>query len=212
FITLGRNRTLTSFELLTPTNNARVEVKKASTDPIVITWESSNTASLYTWFLDVPSGNFATPVVKLNSDANGTDTKLTLTSGTVDAVAEGAGVAEGDSIDLKWTVRAYEGTDSLTANTAFGIRVVRAKSVGMKELTKDASILVYPNPAKESVQITSSLNLNGAQIEFTNLQGVRVLSTTYNGSEIALNGLAPGVYMVSVQTTETYSTYKLIVE
>ena len=212
FITLGRNKTLTSFNLLNPSNNARVLVKKASADPIVISWEASNTAIKYTWFLDVPAGNFSTPVVKLNADVSGTDTKLSLTSGTIDAVAESAGVAEGDSILLKWTVRAYEGTDSLTANSSFNIKVVREKSVGLKESQfLNESIVVFPNPAKEFVNINTSLDLSAAQFEVLTLDGKLVLNGNGIGEEISLTGIQSGVYLLKINCPEGI-VYKKVVK
>jgi 2',3'-cyclic-nucleotide 2'-phosphodiesterase / 3'-nucleotidase / 5'-nucleotidase len=212
FITLGRNKTLTSFNLLNPSNNARVLVKKASADPIVISWEASNTATKYTWFLDVPAGNFATPVVKLNADLSGTDTKLSLTSGAIDAVAESAGVAEGDSILLKWTVRAYEGTDSLTANSSFNIKVVREKSVGLKESQfLNESIVVFPNPAKEFVKINTSLDLSAAQFEVLTLDGKLVLNGNGIGEEISLTGIQSGVYLLKINCPEGI-VYKKVVK
>ena len=212
FITLGRNKTLTSFNLLNPSNNARVLVKKASADPIVISWEASNTAIKYTWFLDVPAGNFSTPVVKLNADLSGTDTKLSLTSGAIDAVAESAGVAEGDSILLKWTVRAYEGTDSLTANSSFNIKVVREKSVGLKESQfLNESIVVFPNPAKEFVKINTSLDLSAAQFEVLTLDGKLVLNGNGIGEEISLTGIQSGVYLLKINCPEGI-VYKKVVK
>jgi hypothetical protein len=212
FITLGRNKTLTSFNLINPLNNARVLVKKASTDPVVISWEASTTATKYTWFLDVPAGNFATPVVKLNADLSGSDTKLTLTSGTIDAVAESAGVAEGDSILLKWTVRAYEGTDSLTANSSFNIKVVREKTVGLMEsMFLNESIAVFPNPAKDFVKINTSLDLSAAQFEVLTLDGKLVLNGNFNGEEISLIGIQSGVYLLKINCQQG-TVYKKVVK
>jgi len=212
FITLGRNRTLSAFNLVNPTNNARVVVKKASVEPIAISWQTSNTATKYTWFLDVPSGNFATPIVKLNSDINGADNQLTLSSGTVDAVAEGAGVAEGDSINLKWTVRAYEGTDSLQANTSFAIWIVRAKTVSLADLNNKIAITLYPNPATDFVQIKADADLSGAQVDIYTLQGVKVQSSVYNGSLLSVGGLSKGIYLLNLNAEAGQANYKLVIE
>ena len=211
-ITLGRNRTLSAFNLVNPMNDVRVLVEKANTTPVVISWQTSNTATKYTWFLDVPSGNFSKPVVKLNADLNGADNQLTLTSGAIDAVAEAAGVAEGDSILLKWTVRAYEGADSLTANSSFNIKVVREKTVGLMESKfLNESIAVFPNPAKDFVKINTSLDLSAAQFEVLTLDGKLVLNGNFNGEEISLIGIQSGVYLLKINCQQG-TIYKKVVK
>ncbi len=210
FITLGRNRTLTSFNLVGPTNNARIEVKKASTDPIIINWEGSTTATRYAWYLDLPSANFTNPIVKLNSDSSGIQNKLSLTSGAVDAVAESAGVAEGDSIVLKWTVKAYEGTDSLFANLPFSIKIVRQKTVGLNKIDFSDRVVLYPNPTENYLHIYSGLPLNGAHFEIVTLDGKQVLQGTYTGDEISLHGIQTGVYVLKITYEEETICKKII--
>jgi hypothetical protein len=186
-------------------------VEKANTTPVIISWQTSNTATKYTWFLDVPSGNFSTPVVKLNADLNGANNQLTLTSGAIDAVAEAAGVVAGDSINLKWTVKAYEGTDSLFAAAPFNIKVVRAKAVGLSEKDYAQVITLYPNPVNNYLKINSGIDLNGSHYEIATLDGKQVMNGTYTGEEISLSGMQSGLYIIKITYGQS-AIYKKIIK
>lgn len=211
-ITIKRKRILTPFTLVAPANNTRLLTKENNPSTVVISWSASIGATRYNWFLDVPAGNFGSPIVRLASDNNGAATTLTLTNGAIDAVAKANGVAEGDSILLKWTVKAYEAADSLFAAQPFQINIVREKSVGIAQLNLNKYLTVYPNPARNEVFIKASMNLQGAIITLTDLLGKEVLTTIYDGDAINTSELKAGIYQLSVQTAEGTAVARLVIE
>ena len=211
-ITIKRKRVLTPFTLVAPANNTRLLTKENNPSVVAITWNASTSATRYNWFLDLPAGNFGSPIVRLASDNSGAATTLTLTNGAIDAVAKANGVAEGDSILLKWTVKAYVATDSLFATQSFQINIVREKSVGLAKVSLNNNLTVYPNPARNEVFIDASMNLQGASIILTDLLGKEVLTTIYNGNAINTSELKAGIYQLSVQTAEGTAVARLVIE
>jgi hypothetical protein len=148
---LVRNKpTLSAFSLIAPANNARVEVTEASNTLVNVNWNKSNYASGYKWFVTTPNGSFSAPLLRLNSNNNGTDSILTLTSGSIDNVLSTLGIKRTDSIALKWTVYAYLNNDSLKANQDWNITLVRKRILGAFNLTapsNNARVEVVQNSA-----------------------------------------------------------------
>jgi hypothetical protein len=174
-ITLTRKRVLSNFNLTAPINNARVEVAKNSTDAVVISWSTSNKATNYRWKATIPAGNFNTPLLNLPSDNNGTDSKLTLTSGAIDAILKSNGLKVGDSITLKWTVFALETTDSLQAAQTFNITLARKRILGNFNLTAPANNITI------AVDSNNNTPINISWLTSTN-------ATTYKWLAIAAGG------------------------
>lgn len=213
FITLKRFRTLTPFNLLTPANNTRLVTKATDNTPVSITWSASNGASSYNWFLDALNGSFVTPILRLPSDNGGAATTLTLTNSAIDGVAKNAGVAEGDSVTLKWTVKAYTNNDSIFATQSYEIKIVREKSVGLlNNFEATSNVIVFPNPAKEAIDFETDLNLIGAKVIITDLLGKTVSEHIYEGSPLNISEIKVGLYLVLVQTENGILTNKLIKE
>jgi 2',3'-cyclic-nucleotide 2'-phosphodiesterase (5'-nucleotidase family) len=209
-INLTRGRLLKPFTLLGPANNARVEVKKNETSQVKINWSSAGSATnKYVWMLDLKNGSFASPLARINSDKGATDTVLTLTSGDIDALLEVNGVAEGDSIELSWTVRAYEAQDSLAAANAFGIKFVRKKSTSTSELSKQLIIAVYPNPSTGLVNFDSDNNLNEFSLTVTDVKG-RLIYKGKATQSLDLSSENAGFYFLHFEGENGSSTFKLL--
>ena len=147
---------LAPFNLISPANNARIEVAKNSPDAIIINWSASNDTAKYRWKATIPSGNFNIPLLNLPSDINGTDTKLTLTRGAIDAILKSNGLKVGDSITLKWTVYALETTDSLQASQTFNITIARKRILGNFNLIAPANNVTVAIDSNNSTPINIS--------------------------------------------------------
>ena len=201
---------LSTFALLTPANNSRVVVKDADATPITITWEKSIGATRYVWVLDLPSGNFNKPLLTLQSNSNGKNNDLTLTSGAISSALAGLGVTSGDSVSLKWAVKAYqEGHDSLIAVMPFNIKFVRFKATtNVETLTK--SIKIYPNPVVDFMNLT---NTTGKDLDFqiTDLKGQLLFEGKLSEmAKIDLNHLASGLYMFNIRNEQDSLRYLFV--
>ena len=218
-INLVRKRKLQAFGLTAPVTNTRLEVDQNETTPVLVTWASSATGATYKWFLDNASGNFSAPWAVLNSDNNGADAKLSLTAGAIDSIVALKAVVDGDSVALKWMVRAYEPNDSLQSSQTFNLLVVRKKAVGIQELSLDANLTLYPNPTTGNSRLGFTLTTEEhLQISVTDLQGKEVLhhaNKTYSAGnhelELETATLHQGVYVVKIHSSEKSSQLKLIV-
>jgi|GEM_PF-644080 len=208
-VTLARKRILGSFNLTAPANNARVEVEQNSTTPIVISWSASAKANTYKWKAATLTGNFNAPLLNLASDLSGTDTKLTLTSGAIDAILASNSIAKGDSLTLLWTVFAYETTDSLKANETFNVKLVRKAGVGINDITFNSNINVYPNPTSNELNISTN-NLSGnMNIKLYSVTGKLMINENVDASinnKIDVSNLQDGIYMLAIEGSKGQNT------
>jgi hypothetical protein len=186
---------------------------------VVITWQSSASVATYKWFLDIATGNFSNPWARIASDNSGSDTKLSLTSGAIDNVLNANGVIDGDSVNLKWTVRAYETNDSLQATQTFNLKAVRKKAVGLGQNDFITSIVLYPNPTLGNSTLSFELNQKeNIQITLLDVQGRNVIalpsmdfSSGKHEVEIPSSVLQSGIYFVQINAGEKTSLIKLVV-
>ena len=203
---------LSPFALLTPANNSRVVVKDADPTPITINWEKSTGATRYVWVLDLPSGNFNTPLLTLQSNNNGKNNDLTLTSGAISSALAGLGVTSGDSVSLKWAVKAYqEGHDSLIAVMPFNIKFVRFKvTTNVETLNLAKNIKIYPNPVVDFMNLT---NTTGKDLDFqiTDLKGQLLFEGKVSEmAKIDLSHLSSGLYIVNVRNEQDSLRYLFV--
>ncbi|MES2559863.1 MAG: choice-of-anchor I family protein [Bacteroidota bacterium] len=214
-----RKRTLQAFVLTAPANNTRLEVEQNETTPVLVTWSASATGATYKWFLDNAAGNFTAPWSVMMADNGGTDTKLSLTTGAIDAIVAAKAVVDGDSVTLKWTVRAYEPNDSLQSSQTFNLLVVRKKAVGLNEVNLNAFIKLYPNPTNGNSNLSFTLqSAEQLHISVTDLQGKEVVhSINMNGVagvneiELPTAGVTDGIYFVTLSSNGKSDQTKLVV-
>jgi hypothetical protein len=135
-------------------------------------------------------------LLRISSDNSGADTKLTLTSGTISSVLQGFGIQLGDSIVLKWTVRAYrELGDSIQAISANNIKLVRYKEpTGSVNAQFVNGFSLYPNPANEYLFVKSATS-EIVNYTISDVSG-RIVMNGKVGPEEALNiqSLNKGIY------------------
>lgn len=208
-----RQREVSEFSLLTPPNNARIEVQNGDNTPLTITWQNAGTSARYVWLLDVPAGNFSNPLLRFNSDNNGVAAQLTLVSGNVSNLLGTLGVAQGDSINLKWTVRALDGTvDSVQAKQTYNVKFVRKVGfVGLAEMQED-HLQVYPNPFRNELRIISETE-DETSYELYDLRGSLIRHGSFS-KELVMQtaALLPGVYLLKTVNAYGTSTRKIVKE
>src|SRR6202007_1706304 len=93
--------------------------------------------------------------------------------------------------------------------------------VGLKSLVyENASIQLFPNPAKQNVRVQFEVQNGSTKIELMNLQGVVLFSKELNGltkgkHEMQLNldqlNLSTGIYFIQLNNGNTFVSKKLIV-
>lgn len=88
----------------------------------------------------------------------------------------------------------YNCVDSSELNTSI-------TSVGIDEFNLNNSLMVYPNPTKNTIIITSKLNLTNKQFTISNIVGQIVLSGKLNNNETTLNlvDLPNGLYLLNME-------------
>jgi hypothetical protein len=98
------------------------------------------------------------------------------------------------------------------------IRLLDDPSASVAELTNDAGMSVYPNPANGSTTVSfETSSASEVTLNVTDLSGKNVFNTvlgTVNGSQqvnINTDALSNGVYMVNLNIDGKISTQKLIV-
>ena len=152
-IDLTRGNIFDAFSLLSPANNATLNVQGLGSNTVDISWNSTTTNSNYIWHLDVPNGDFSNPIVSVSSNNSGLDSVLTLDFATIDAVLAGAGVAVGSSANLKWTVTANIGTDTVFATQEFNITLNRNGLLAGFNLLTPADGATYTNEGLGSQEV-----------------------------------------------------------
>jgi secreted PhoX family phosphatase len=212
-----RKRNLNAFSLLTPADNSRLEVESGDNTPVVITWQASATGATYKWLLDEQAGNFANPWSVMNADNSGSNTSLTLTSGAIDNLLSSKSVADGDSVNLKWTVRAYETGDSIQATQTFNIRLVRKLNTGLNDLSLSKAVRIFPNPTSGNTTLQFENREQGAvSISISDMHGREMIVPIYvNDStlhtELPTADFANGIYFVKISSGNRSANFKLLV-
>lgn len=86
---------------------------------------------------------------------------------------------------------------------------VNVGTLGLNDVNK-TKIEVYPNPVVDYLTISSEKNIN--EVTIVDLTGKQVLKTNFKTKENKVNmkSLAPGIYIVTVETAEGNETFKLI--
>lgn len=86
-------------------------------------------------------------------------------------------------------------------------------TIGINEVAKSNTVVVYPNPATSTVNIITN-NGEAATIRITNMIGEVVLNQLVNQAESAVDvsSLNKGVYFYEVKTKDAVNTGKLIIQ
>ena len=215
-LTLARSKVvLGAFNLSNPTNNTTLVLTPNSTTPVVINWTASANATKYTWKAATLAGNFNNPLLNLNADNAGADTKLTLSHNAIDGILVANGVAKGDSIKLQWTVYASRSSDSLKAVETFNITLVRGPGVGVNNIDFKNNINVYPNPAQIDLFINSNNITGNMNVKLYSITGQLLIEENMEASmtnKINVSNLQDGIYMLSITgNNEKNATIKVVI-
>lgn len=213
-IRLVRSAQIGAFNLLSPSNNGRVEVRGPASTPVNITWEAATSQAAaplrYRWLAD-PAGNFSNPALSFVSNGNGANNQLTLTTGAIDTLLAANGIAIGDSLTLQWTVEARSGVSTRLASSTFTVRLIR---VGLTTSVAENSLVqvkLYPNPANAQATVSASAEIRSLSIR--NLVGAEVKRIEANSNDVLLelHDLPAGTYLLQGVTTAGSFTRRLVI-
>lgn len=204
---------LGDFDLISPANNATVQLQGDPAQTVTISWSTSEALSgaaapTYSFLVTLPTSDFSSPLLSLPSDNSGADTTLTLSYGAL-ADALSASLAPGGSLTLKWTVKATSGGQEEWAASEYLITFERGIINGVVKVSNLARI--YPNPAKNMVNI--DLTEEGGSLSLIDASGktVRSQNITSLSNQINLEGLKQGVYFIKIEQNGKQSISKLVV-
>ena len=219
-VSFVRAITFSAFNLIAPANNISLTVAGLPTDEVNISWDSTMVnnanATTYSFLLDSLNGNFAPlPLLILPSNNGGQDTVLTVTMAALDLALSNLGVAVGDSLVGKWTVRAANGGQTAYAADTFNITLIRGVLTGLSQRMEAATnIEVYPNPAADFINIElSGLPAGGATATMIDVSGRALLSQRVGEgtSRLSVAGLPAGTYFLKLQSSKGQTVRKVVV-
>lgn len=209
---------LSAFDLLTPANNTSVTIQGAGTQLLNATWSPSQQAAgllppTYEFLLDVPTGDFSSPILTAPSGSGGSATSIGIPYFQVANLLASQGVMVGQSISLIWTVRATTTNNfSRLASQPFNITLTRDQMNSVR-VVEQGKLTVYPNPASnnvsieapEAIETLSIASIDGKVQKVENANGN--LKVSVNTSE-----LKNGVYVIAVTTANAIYTHRLVVQ
>lgn len=202
---LVRDAQISNFNLLTPANNARLEVRGPASTPVNITWQTATSPATapirYTWLAD-PAANFNSPLLQFASDNQGANTQLSLTTGIIDSLLNLAGVPIGDSITISWTVSARSGISSKLASIPQQLKFIRVGLTSSVQSIELSKVRMYPNPSEGEVTLeTNDLIL---WIVVRDLLGAEVLRMQPNEAtvKLQLQHLPASMYLIQGETRQ----------
>jgi hypothetical protein len=100
-----------------------------------------------------------------------------------------------------WLAGQYPGTQiNLTASTASVNDINGVLN----------TVTIFPNPAKNSIQLKNYSELNISSIKITNVLGKEVFTSRFLKSEIDISSLNSGIYMLTILSEEKSKTMKFI--
>jgi len=214
-IRLVRKIQLVAFNLTSPTSNFRLVTNSKNAAIVSFNWSASTAGSIYYVIMDRATGNFTPARFRSLSNNNGTSTGFSITNQQLDAFAASLGVAVGDSINLKWAVRAKIGSkDSLQSTQANNIKIVRERNNSIAaDKALNSSINVYPNPSTSGIFTVDGKLTNGSVITVVDVQGrivTEIMVVNTNILAIDITTVPAGIYVLQVQTVNGPARVRLI--
>ncbi|MGM0460091.1 MAG: T9SS type A sorting domain-containing protein [Bacteroidota bacterium] len=233
----GENYTVPriEFNLNSPADGTEVGVTEGS--DLVATWQSLNPRDYdfdtvtFEWVLYAEADT--SEIVALQADNDGADAQVTIPFEAADGLLESLGVAEGESADVLWNVRAIDATDTLDVaefidfDTREGETLYRPLTVTRGEVTSNEEFSDtprtfeleqnFPNPFNPTTQINYAVpEQTDVRIEVYNVIGRRV--ATLVNREMApgnytvnfdASSLSSGMYFYRLQAGSTLLTKKM---
>ena len=198
---------LNNFAPITPANSASLDIYDSAI-LVNLKWQKANAvgaaagSTIYTFELDSMGGNFKNPVVSI--PAVDVDT-FSLPQNAIFDLLTTLNVPGNMPIPLKWRVVASNEYYS-KASSVFNISLTKkVKANGIEDMNLNAFVNVFPNPAKDNIQVNmdnSKAPMNSLTI--CDIMGREVLvvngMNTHN-QNINTSAFVSGMYIITVKTS-----------
>jgi hypothetical protein len=163
---LVRGLILQPFNLIDPANATSLNVEGDINQTVSVLWEESVKGANYTWILETQAG---LPVTTIPT---ATDTTFDLSYADIDALLNTAGVAIGNTVNLRWTVAAVIADDTTFAsNGYFTLDLTRGPltiDYGLLTPTAGSAVTIEGDPTQTIVATWEDAQSNGdGDVEYT---------------------------------------------
>jgi hypothetical protein len=97
---------------------------------------------------------------------------------------------------------------------SYQVTVMKNNSViGIEEYALSKDILIYPNPASSTFEVTAMIPMAKAQFELFNTLGGKEYEMTFDGKLLVdCRTFPPGIYYVKLQTENGSAVKKLVIQ
>ena len=156
------------------------------------------------------------------SDRDGTISKVEFYNGTKllgsDTIAPYSFKFVGTAGTYPITAKAYDNKGAVTTSSVVSIRITNSSTAKLKSTDDEdiqeepIAIKMFPNPFKNTFNISLPASDDAYQINIINENGQTVESATFNNENTyqAGSNLTPGMYFVTVKNGATQSTTKMV--
>jgi hypothetical protein len=181
-----------------------------------ITWQASATdfpslgAITYTWLLTSSTGNFASPLLTMNTSTNMSAFKENIIYNLLVA----NNVPQGQTLNAKWTVKAMIGSSVKWSKDTFNIALTRGGNAGVNEVNLNTAVSVYPNPAQSVIRVSSTQNVLINSVQVLDITGRTLMTETglnTNSYQLENHHLNAGIYFINVSVKDGGNIIKKIV-
>lgn len=228
-LSLIRGDVYDNYSLISPANNATLNLNGNSASSATISWHSAGPGFTYEWLANAPGAGFTPPLLNFASNNSGNDTSLTLTFSAINNLLGSLGVNLGDTATIEWTVAAYGAFDTIYSVDTFSVSLVRGAIINTPVLSTPATntTLQVGGPSTNMVSAswfaagdsnltyiwqyeTSFGNFNNPLLSFAtqdtfihvSIDTLRDILTTQG---TPLNGLFLGKWRVRAQASNNYT-------
>ena len=98
-------------------------------------------------------------------------------------------------------------------NDMYVVKLTANNTIGTKENFKNLNVLVYPNPTKDKITISSQENIDEIELRLTSITGVELINeNNFNlkNETLDITNLASGVYFLQITSTKQNSVVKIV--
>jgi hypothetical protein len=217
---LAAEKELTAFDLIEPANNASVDIFDDETQTVTIRWNKSanveGTPITYSWYVGLPESNIIINPLAAIEAGDDVDS-LVLTMADIFNEMTNLGFGIDQPATVQWLIVAENETFVRPSASTRTITLTKRASVGIKENNISAFVNVYPNPAKDQLNIKMDKGLAAiARIDILDVTGRSILSLdglNTHQHNVLLSSFGAGVYFANITNTNgAVATKKFIVQ